>query len=393
MLPPVFLGIILNMAAVITAAADRVYFPKLPGDYYVGKTQHIFNLTGPGCPVTPDRYNDTDTYIVVTILFPTEQEPTPATSSKYMDYELARLIEEGWDIPTGELQRLWTTVQWQPPVLSSPQKELELPTLIFSPGAGMPCSSSTLVTSDMVSHGYTVICVDHPGEAPYLQIPYTNGTAGVYGLAIDYDYADEKVLYDVNDRRKKGVDALLQLYPGLVDDLGMPFNTSSYLHFGFSMGGSLGSDIAKRHDAVLAGVNYDGMFIDLYFSDTTVDVGKPFLMFRDDQGRETTDPTWDWFQGNQTGWWRHLKVLGSHHLDFSDVGLWFELLGLNDTRPLTGTIEPLRAREIVNTFTMEFFERVLTGGLDESPLLNGPLPSDQWPEVLLWNSSSVRASG
>lgn len=173
----------------------------------------------------------------------------------------------------------------------------------------------------MVSQGFTVSYIDHPEEAPHLQIPYTNGTTGVYRLAIDCDYADEQILYNVNHRRKKGIDSLLQLYPVLVDDLGAPFNTSSYLHFGFSMGGSLGSDIVGRHDAILAGVNYDGMFINSYFSNATVDVRKPFLMFRGDQGRETTDPTWDWFQGNQTGWWRHLKVLGSHHLDFSDVGL------------------------------------------------------------------------
>ncbi|KAL1869129.1 hypothetical protein Daus18300_005665 [Diaporthe australafricana] len=389
---PLLFKTLLNHASEATAAADRVYFPVPSGDYHVGKTQHVFNLTSPGCPVTPDGYNDTDAYIVVTILFPTEQEPTPATSSKYMDYELARLIEEGWDIPTGELQKLWTTVQWQPPVLSNLQEKLKFPTLLFSPGGGMPCSSSTLVTSDMVSQGYTVVCIDHPGEAPYLQIPYTNGTAGMYGIAIDYDWAGEQVLCDVNDRRKQGVDALLQLYPALVDDFGAPFNTSAYLHFGFSMGGSLGSDIVERHDAVLAGVNYDGMFIDSYFSNTTVDVRKPFLMFRDDQGRETTDPTWDWFQGYQTGWWRHLKVLGSHHLDFSDVGLWFELLGVNDTGPLTGTIEPLRMREVMNAFTMEFFESVLRGDLGESPLLNGPLPSDQWPEVLLWNGSAVTVS-
>lgn len=63
----------------------------------------------------------------------------------------------------------------------------------------MPCSSSTLVKFDMVSQGYTVICIDDSGEAPHLQIPYTNGTAGVYGIAIDYDWADEQVLYDVNE--------------------------------------------------------------------------------------------------------------------------------------------------------------------------------------------------
>lgn len=240
------------MAAEVTAAADRVYFPEVSGDYYVGKTQHFFNLTSPGFPVTPDGYNDTATYIVVTILFATEQEPTPATSSKCMDYDFARLIEEGWDVPTGELQKLWTAVQWQPPPLVNPQEELKFPTLIFSPGAGMPCSSSTLLTSVMVSQGYTVICIDHPGEAPYLHTQCSNGPAGVHGLPIKYDWADEQILYDVNERRRKGVDALLQLFPALVDEIGAPFNRSRYLHFGFSMGGSLGSDIVERHDSVLA---------------------------------------------------------------------------------------------------------------------------------------------
>lgn len=388
---PLLFSSLLNGAVAVTTTTDKSYFPEPPGSYYVGKTQHVFNLTNPESPVTV--YNDTDAYIVVTILYPTEQEPAPETSSKYMDYELARLIEEGWDITTGELQKLWTPMQWQPPVIFDLPAELKLlPTLIFSPGAGMPCSSSTLATSDMASHGCTVLCIDHPGEAPYLQIPYTNGTAGVYGFPIYYDWAlDKEVLREVYDRRKRGVGSLLQLYPALVESFGAPFNTSSYLHFGFSMGGSLGSDILARHDDVLAGVNYDGIFHDTYLGRPTADVRKPFLMLGSEQRREWADPTRGWFQGNQTGWCRDLRVLGSFHYDFSKVGLWFELLVVNDTAPLTGTIESLRMREVMNAFTMEFFDGVLGGDLDKSLLLNGPLPSREWPEVVLWNSSAITA--
>lgn len=335
------------MTATVIAAADRVYFPMLSGDYFVyygGKTRHVVNLTSPDLPVIADCHNDADVSNVVTVLFLTEQDPTPATSTKYMDHELARLIEEEWDIHIGELQKLWTSVQWQPSTLSNPQEELKLPTLIFSPGAGMPCSFSTLMTSDTVSQGYRVICVDYPGEAPYLEIPYTNRTISIYGFAVNYDYADEEVLYNVNDRCKKGVNALLQAYPALADDYGAPFNTSSYLEFGLSMSGSLGSDTVRKHGAVLKGINYDGMLI------STILRGTGFRAIRQVSGGTSrcwghtilTSPTW---------------------------ACGFELLGLNGMGPMKGTIEPFRMRKIISTFTMGFLHIVLREGLNQSLLL------------------------
>lgn len=71
-----------------------------------------------------------------------------------------------------------------------------------------------------------------------------------------------------------------------------------------------------------------------------------------------------------------MRVNGSHHLDFSDVGLWSELLDWNTT--LVGTIGKSRMRDIQTSFTTAFFDMVL--GKNES-LLEKPLPSVKWPEV------------
>lgn len=118
-------------------------------------------------------------------MYPTGNSPSPETSLKYIDFELARLIEEGWEIPSGELQNLWTHLQSQAPFLPGSVGENEYPTLLFSPGGGMPCSSSTIQTSDLASQGYTVLCIDHPDKPPYLKIPESYENGGVYEIPIN----------------------------------------------------------------------------------------------------------------------------------------------------------------------------------------------------------------
>jgi pimeloyl-ACP methyl ester carboxylesterase len=315
-------------------------------------------------------------------MYPTTQAPTEETSLKAMDYELAHLTEQGWEFPEGELQKLWVPIQWQPPVLPGPVGENELPTLLFSPGAGMPCSQSIMAQADMASQGYTVLCLDHPGQPPYLKIPYGGG--GVRGIPIDYDWADLNFLYNVNAGRKDELDTLLKVFPDLVKEFGAPFNTTTYLHYGFSMGGSIGTYLVANYDSVLGGLNYDGAFIDSMFGETE-DVKKPFLMLRDSQDR-SGDLSWPWFQGNQTGFWEHLMINGSHHLDFSDVTLWFDLLPMNDTAPLTGTIKGSRMRKILAVLTTAWFNKLL--GKPEK-ILEGPLPSKEWSEVIFVKSSET----
>ncbi|KAF2806747.1 uncharacterized protein BDZ99DRAFT_573477 [Mytilinidion resinicola] len=186
-----------------------------------------------------------------------------------MDFELAHLIEKGWRIPDGELQKLWTP---SPMAATRPtwshENEQVSNALILSRRR-----HALLIWHD-------VLCVDHPGGPPYLKIPYGGG--GVYGIPIDYDWAIDTLLYKVNRNRKTDFDALLQLYPPLVEEFRAPFNISTYMHFGFSMGGSVDTDIVSRHDDVIPGINYDGAFIDILFGET-VDVKKPFFSLCDGQ--------------------------------------------------------------------------------------------------------------
>ena len=331
-------------------------------------------------------------FIVLTVLYPTKQAPTESTSLKYIDDKLAQSLEDTWNFTSGSLQKLWTPLQWQPP----PEDTTVLPTLLFSPGLDVSCDLSMVMTAEMASYGYTVLCIDHPGEPPYLKIPFSN--KGVPGFAINYDW-DDDALPRINEIRKADFDAAIAAWPALVKKYKAPFNTTHFIHYGMSLGGSIGEYLVSAYQNVLGGVNYDGTFFDGPFGPGTVDVKKPFLLFHDDY-HEGNDTTWTDFESAQTGWWADFRVNGTQHLDFMDTKWWIELTHQKDpskpvrgtvsgANPHTGTIKAIRCRKVQSAFTRAFFDFVLGKG---AGILNEPQPSPSWPEVVLYNSSKPSTS-
>ena len=77
--------------------AEKGLFPDLPSNYYVGKMQHVFTIP-PMLILWHVRDIITLKVIVVTILYPITQAPTPETSLKYVDHELMHSIEKEWRI-------------------------------------------------------------------------------------------------------------------------------------------------------------------------------------------------------------------------------------------------------------------------------------------------------
>ncbi|KAF2493016.1 hypothetical protein BU16DRAFT_564309 [Lophium mytilinum] len=121
------LVVLITIFVAVVAAGGKVFFPKPSGIYHVGETQHMFKHTTHDHSLAPKGSNNTGEFIVVNVLHRTNRPPTAETSSKYMDFELARLIEQGWGIPNGELQKLWTHLQLQPPVLPGPTGRTQIP--------------------------------------------------------------------------------------------------------------------------------------------------------------------------------------------------------------------------------------------------------------------------
>jgi predicted dienelactone hydrolase len=83
-------------------------------------------------------------------------EPTP-----YFAPRVAALYADQLNIPT----RILTAFSVPARTNARPQAGRH-PVVLFSPGFGVPSSNYALLLDDLASHGYVVLAIDHPYEAP-----------------------------------------------------------------------------------------------------------------------------------------------------------------------------------------------------------------------------------
>lgn len=358
--------------------AISLWDPK--GPYHVGYTQHVFNHSTPFDP-TPNPG-----ILLLTIYYPTLQAPNATVP--YLDATTARTFEQTFGISNGSLSKLTTNLQFQAPTLlgthpafgngSSPY-----PTLIFTPGAGAPVAIYTAYLSELASHGFSVVGIDHPGEAPYTALPY--GAPGVPGPATLLNMT-AVALRQLVLNRVPDIEAAMSPagLPALVAASGAPVNTTHYGVFGHSAGGSAAAGVmlpsaGGGSSRFRAGVNVDGTFQHLTkagANDTVIvpdpgapsaDLCAPFLELASEArllGVEDADVTWAMFNANQSGWLRDVQVNGTTHLDYTDLPLCVDLLGERGGAAATqlGSIEGRRLTDVVTGLLLRFFGEMVGGG-------------------------------
>lgn len=362
------------------ARAISIWDPT--GPYHVGYTQHIFNHTTPNDPTSPG------TFMLLTIYYPTLQ--VPHTTVPYLDAISAGIFESTIGLTPNSLSQLTTRLQFQAPTLlghspafangTSPH-----PTLFFTPGAGLPASAYTAYLSELASHGHAVVAIDHPGEAPYLPLPYGSGGGGVYGYP-DFSAYPPTAAEALAVYAFRVADVLAAasepFFPGLVRLYGAPFNVTHFGVFGHSVGGAAAAGVmAAEEEGELFGVggaNLDGSFLQLLdpagepsvAAPDLASVG-PFLEVGSEvhfEGNASSDPTWAHFNDAQTGWLRDVQVDGgTRHLDFSDIPLWIDLLDQRGVlnRTWVGPIDGVRVTTLTTALLREFFANAEGKGLGE----------------------------
>ncbi|KAH7409874.1 Alpha/Beta hydrolase protein [Phaeosphaeria sp. MPI-PUGE-AT-0046c] len=363
------LGLIIP-AVLSTSTAER--FPPPDGPYNVGITQTVFNHSSPNDPIAPQNVSS---ILLATIYYPTLSLPNPETTTPYLDPINARIWDASRNLPNGSLSRLQTWTQLDAPFLphSAPNTSL-LPTILFSPGGGSNAAFYTSLLSSLASHGYPVLALDHPGEAPYL--PLAN-EGGVYGVTSAWNRTFATTLYHM--RVADTLAALRILFPAYVKRANAPFNTTHFLTLGHSLGGAAAAGAMAREPAILGGVNLDGGFWD-----EDPDAKGPFLIVSGEEHTAAYDPSLGPFSDAQTGWWRWIEVQGTDHLDFGDFGLWVDLLGerREETMQTLGKIWKPRCARVVSELVLAFFGVVLGRAKDLVQV-----PNDEFPEVRFVNGS------
>ncbi|KAI0536626.1 hypothetical protein GGR58DRAFT_514414 [Xylaria digitata] len=331
-----------------------VYATALPpptGKYHIGVSKHIIEHYNPHDILAP---NNISTAFIATIYYPTLHKPG-SKPQPYLEPELAAILEAELNYTSGFLSTVTSTLQYNAPFLEGPVGGSGFPTLLFGPGGGgPPVAGNTVLISELVSHGYTVVGLDHPFEQPFLRYP--NGT-GVEG--VDIDYTSTEVIQGIYNTRLVDIVAFLDYFPELVRKLGAPFSTTHIGSFGYSLGGAAA----------------------LILNDTRADAKKPVLFLGSElhTGEDAIhDITWGTFPLWQTAYFGKFTVNGTMHHDFCDDTFWKTI---EPTDPTTGPIDGHRQVAIMNAYAKAFLDFTLLGQC--SPILDGP--SAKWPEVVFYD--------
>lgn len=303
----------------------------------------------------------------------------PAASSEdpvvYLDKGYRQVLTETLNIPAdflGYLDMVRSHSSERAPWAAS---DTPFPVLIFSHGFGSVNISNTRQMEHLASNGYVIFSISHPYDASVTA--FTDGrTVGFQDNFGQMDPNPEGVEYFKGFMNKENPEDVrsenLLKYsrtaawapPTLnvwvqdtifVRDYLETLNSNMEFFkgkldlkrtgiFGHSFGGATAAFVCSLDKRFSAGLNYDG----LQFDWDGWGFEQPFMMMtaEDHKGMNS------FMDSSLTGPLYRINVKNANHLSFSDLSL---------ISPLLGMIKGERISEIVNTYTLSFFDTYVKG--------------------------------
>ncbi|KAH6609060.1 paf acetylhydrolase family [Trichoderma cornu-damae] len=194
-------------------------------------------------------------------------------------------------------------------------KDKKYPLILFDPGFGESRLVYSAMARSLASHGYVVVAVDHPFDAPAVQFPDGTVIEGV-----DLDSSELSVLQKVLKVRTDDITfvigqlenqtimkPLLADFPGAVD-------YTKIAIWGHSFGGATAASVTHADKRVLGGLDLDGMLVDPILS---TNITKPFIL-AGRKGHDAEDPTWNQFWPHLKGERMEIAIADTQHGAFKD---------------------------------------------------------------------------
>ena len=281
------------------------------------------------------------------------------------------------------------------------------PVLLFLEGATGFRQMNTFQVEELVSHGYIVAAIDQPGAAAHVVFPDGHEHAGVpvpqLRALIRPSYMPSEKAPLLQGRALEAS----SIVPFLTQDLSFALDQLAVLNqadqnhvltgrldlrrvgaFGVSLGGIVTGEACLREPRVRACLMMDAtMATDV----VAAGLAKPSMWI-------TRDAASMRFERQRAGGWPEaeieahqtsmravyeslpgagyfVRIPGTFHINFTDIPNWTPLASrLN----LAGPIDRQRAHDIINAYSLAFFDRHLLGR--PAKLLQGP--AEKYPEVL-----------
>lgn len=249
-----------------------------------------------------------------------------------------------------------------------------LPTVIFSPGFGVPGNHSSILAQELASYGYLVLTLSCTWESIVTELATSvasqNGSAvsNAWGKVLAARVADSKFV--------------LNQLATLPNGIGAQADLTKVAAVGHSFGGLTGMELAYQDARIKAVAVLDGTAGYAGTTNGAQDNGisQPAMLLSgpinagDGILTGGEHPSWATYQTHPHGPLHLFQVAGAAHYAFTDVGL---LCGADKKPSLLGTIAAARAMALHPTFVKAFLDTYLLGAV--SPLMT--LPAAGWPEV------------
>ncbi len=374
--------IIVLSSAFLSLTIPITELPEPTGQYKIGTKQHcledqrrneIFDETKPRRSLP------------IQIWYPANSNKTELHLAPYMmpSYDFNNLRKA--PLPSflaSYLHLIKTHAQQDAPLAtgtpsSAMPSRYQWPVIVFSHGLMGGRIQNTIQAEELASHGFIVVALDHPYDAAFSVFPdrhvicsqllagrppsvpeiRTNGFAT--------RVKDVQFVIDELDKLNKNDPS--SFWTGNID-------LTRIGCMGHSFGGATTVEVTAIDKRVKAGLCMDGGVMNLQ------GCTKPIMILQADRGER--DPLGvEKFLCRQEGEFYNLKIPGAQHANFTDLPI---LTSLHWVIGLSGSIHPDRCEEIINAYTLNFFEKCLKN--QNSKLLS--LSADRFPEVKLKHSSA-----
>jgi predicted dienelactone hydrolase len=290
----------------------------------------------------------------------------------YMPPRTASLTASALHVPAAVIAGIVTHALAGPPAAPGSH-----PVVLFSPGLTELRSDDTALCTELASHGFVVVAIDHVHESAIVEFPNGRVIRGSFLDSPDPQTSTRLRAAAVRARVRDVAAVVRALVE--VDHRGLlrgRLDLGRIGMFGFSIGGATGDDAMHALRQIRAGVNLDGS---LYGNSLRKRLDRPFLFLARDRHSTSTDPSWHQGFAMLRAWRREIHLIGSGHGDFTDLaGLIAEFTpGFTDPTHYYGPIPPSRATAATRQVLTAFFELFLVGDRRTSGLLNAPQHDNQ----------------
>ncbi|HZE40862.1 MAG TPA: hypothetical protein VE172_18845 [Stackebrandtia sp.] len=330
------------------AAADTAEPPQLEllqptGDDSVGRAQLHLVDSDRADPWVPSERRE----LMVSMFYPSKKDTGGA--AQYMTPKESELFlkQSEFDAPPDSLSKVKMYARDDAKPLRSLGKR---PLVVVSPGFSKPRASLTGLAEDLASRGYIAAVVGHNYES-VTQFPD--------GHVTECEACDQGEAEKAEKGRVKDVGFVLDQLTDHHSPWSRLIDRHRIAMVGHSLGGATGYSVLRDDKRVKAAMNIDGTIDAL----PTTESRKPFMLL----GHliDHDDKTWTEAWKHSAGWKRWVRMKGTEHVSFTDIGLLLDQFGMPPAQ-----LDERRATRLTRELVSAFLDVHLRG--EHRPILDSP---------------------